>query len=84
MIAALVSIPALTHDSLHEIYERTIAYQANRGAPFSLWGLYGDPPALHVAQLAVELGAVALALALAVIPRRAGSGGPGGRVPRRS
>src|SRR5271166_2804207 len=32
--AALASIPALRHDSLHEIYERTIVYQANRGSPF--------------------------------------------------
>ncbi len=41
LTAAVVSIPALTHDSLHEIYERTIVYQANRGSPFSVWGLYG-------------------------------------------
>lgn len=66
---ALVSIPALTHDSLHEIYERTLAYQANRGAPFSVWGLYGG---LRVPQEIVIALAVALALALAVIPRRPG------------
>jgi hypothetical protein len=66
---ALVSIPALAHDSLHEIYERTIAYQANRGAPFSVWGLYGD---LRLPQQVVEALAVALALALAVVPRRPG------------
>ncbi|HVR05148.1 MAG TPA: hypothetical protein VMS02_03845 [Solirubrobacteraceae bacterium] len=67
--AALVAIPALAHDSLHEIYERTLAYQANRGAPFSLWGLYGG---LQVPQHIVQALAVALALALAVIPRRPG------------
>ena len=39
--AAVVSIPALAHDSLHTIYERTLVYQANRGSPFSVWGLYG-------------------------------------------
>jgi hypothetical protein len=66
--AALASIPALAHDSLHEIYARTIEYQANRGSPFSVWGLYGG---LGGEQLAVEIGAVALALALAVLPRRA-------------
>jgi len=66
--AALLSIPAIAHDSLHTIYERTIAYQANRGSPFSVWGLYGG---LGVWQQAVQAGAVALALALAVIPRRA-------------
>jgi len=65
--AALVSIPALRHDSLHEIYERTIVYQANRSSPFSVWGLYGGLGGL---QLAVQLAAVALAVALALLPRR--------------
>jgi hypothetical protein len=63
---ALVSIPALSHDSLHEIYERTFAYQSNRGSPFSVWGLYGLPGP----ELVVEIAAVVLALALALIPRR--------------
>jgi hypothetical protein len=66
---ALVSIPALAHDSLHEIYERTVVYQDNRGSPFSVWGLYGG---LKGWQTAVQIAAVALALALAVIPRRPG------------
>jgi hypothetical protein len=65
-VAALASIPALTHDSLHTIFERTLVYQSNRGSPFSIWGLYG----LHGLQQAVQLAAVALAIALAVIPRR--------------
>jgi hypothetical protein len=63
---ALVSIPAFGHDTLHQIYERTIVYQSNRGSPFSVWGLYG----LHKLESIVELAAVALALALAVVPRR--------------
>jgi hypothetical protein len=66
LTAAIVSIPALTHDSLHTIYERTIEYQANRGSPFSVWGLYG----LHGPETVVQAAAVMLALALAVIPRR--------------
>ncbi|HEX3910874.1 MAG TPA: hypothetical protein VHW67_09260 [Solirubrobacteraceae bacterium] len=66
-IAAIASIPALTHDSLHTIYERTFAYQANRDSPFSVWGLYGG---LGGWQEAVQIGAVALAVGLAVIPRR--------------
>jgi hypothetical protein len=65
--AAVALIPALAHDSLHTIYERTIAYQANRGSPFSVWGLYGG---LRDVQLGVEVGAVVLALVLAVVPRR--------------
>jgi hypothetical protein len=66
---AVVSIPALTHDSLHTIYERTLAYQSNRESPFSIWGLYGDLGGL---QAAVQGAALALALSLAVLPRRAG------------
>jgi hypothetical protein len=65
--AALALVPALAHDSLHTIYERTIAYQANRGSPFSVWGLYGGLGGL---QLAVQVAAVVLAIALALIPRR--------------
>ena len=66
-VAGVVSIPALTHDSLRTIYERTIEYQANRGSPFSVWGLYGGLGGL---QEAVQVAAVALALLLAVLPRR--------------
>ena len=65
--AAVASIPALSHDSLHTIYERTFAYQSNRGSPFSVWGLYGG---LGGWQQAVQIAAIALVLALAVIPRR--------------
>ena len=64
--AALAWIPALAHDSLHEIYARTLEYQANRGSPFSVWGLYG----WHTAETVVEAAAVVLAIALAVIGRR--------------
>jgi hypothetical protein len=67
LAAAVASIPALRHDTLHTIYERTIAYQANRGSPFSVWGLYGG---LHGLQTAVQIAAVLLAVALAVVPRR--------------
>ena len=66
--AALVSIPALAHDTLATIYSRTVAYQADRSAPFSIWGLYGG---LRTEQTIVQLFAVALAGALALLPRRA-------------
>jgi hypothetical protein len=66
--AALVSIPALAHDSLSLIYQRTISYQATRPAPFSVWGLYGG---LGSEQTAVQIAGVILALGLAVVPRRA-------------
>jgi hypothetical protein len=64
--AAAACIPAFSHDTLHTIYERTLAYQANRGSPFSVWGLYGGLGAL---QVCVQLGAALLAVLLAVLPR---------------
>ena len=79
LTAALVCIPALTHDTLHTIYERTLVYQSERESPFSIWGLYGIAPTggratapwLSTAQAVVEALAAALALALALLPRRA-------------
>jgi hypothetical protein len=64
---AVVSIPALTHDSLHTIYERTFAYQSNRESPFSIWGLHSN---LTHLQSVVQGAAIALALAVAILPRR--------------
>ncbi|HEX3451806.1 MAG TPA: hypothetical protein VHS26_00775 [Solirubrobacteraceae bacterium] len=66
-VGALVANPALSHDSLHTIYERTFAYQADRGSPFSVYGLYGGLGGL---QAAVQIAAIALAVGLAVLPRR--------------
>jgi hypothetical protein len=74
LTALVVSIPAFAHDSLHTIYERTIAYQDSRESPFSLWGLYGGPPTppgIEYAQAAVQGATLALALAVAFLPRRA-------------
>jgi hypothetical protein len=68
---AAVSISALTHDSLHTIYERTLAYQSNRESPFSIWGLY-EGSTLGYLQSAVQGAAIALALSVAILPRRAG------------
>jgi hypothetical protein len=77
LTVALVSIPALSHDSLHTIYERTLAYQSDRESPFSIWGLYGSSPTgghylrwLSGARDGVVGAGIALALALAVLPRR--------------
>jgi hypothetical protein len=63
---ALAFVPALAHDSLSTIYRRTIEYQGNRGSPFSVWGLYGLNTLQHVA----EGAAFALAIVIALIPRR--------------
>jgi hypothetical protein len=65
--AALSLAPVFAHGSLATMYDRTISYQANRGSPFSIWGLYGG---LGSVQTAVQVGAVVLAIALAVLPHR--------------
>jgi hypothetical protein len=67
LAGALASIPAFAHDSLHTIYERTLAYQSDRESPFSVWGLYGG---LKGWETAVQVAAVVLAVVLAVVPRR--------------
>jgi len=69
--AALAFIPVLAHNDLREFWDATIGFQAQRGSPFSIWGLWDPDVAwLDVVQRAVQVAAVALALALAVVPRR--------------
>jgi len=70
LTAAIVMVPALTHDSLHTVFKRTFSYQANRESPFSIWGLYENTAALEVGRVVVEGAALALALAVAFLPRR--------------
>jgi glycosyl transferase family 87 len=52
---------------LRELYDRTIGYQAGRPSPFSIWGQH---PGLDWLQTAVKAGALALAAAVALVPRR--------------
>ena len=67
---ALALVPCLLlvlgYGGLHEFYDRTLAFQASRGSPFSIWGLYG----WNTAQAVVQAGAVLLAVAVAFLPRR--------------
>jgi hypothetical protein len=56
----------LTIDDARAFWERTVEFQADRDAPFSIWGLYD----LDTLQTVARAGAVILALALAVVPRR--------------
>jgi len=66
----LVLVPCavivLAYGGVHEFYDRTIAFQGSRGSPFSIWGLYG----WTVPQAIVQGAAVALAVAVAFLPRR--------------
>jgi hypothetical protein len=56
-----------SHGGLHEVYDRTVGYQAGRDSPFSVWGLY---PALHWLQTVAKVLAGVLAVLVAFVPRR--------------
>ncbi|MEA2374856.1 MAG: hypothetical protein QOD53_1319, partial [Thermoleophilaceae bacterium] len=58
--------PFVPAGGVRALWDRTLGYQAGRDSPFSLWGQYGSLSGVHVA---VEVGAVALALLLAFFPR---------------
>jgi glycosyl transferase family 87 len=57
----------LTVDDLELFWDRTIGFQSERDAPFSIWGLYD----LDLLQKIAQGVAVLLALAVALVPRRA-------------
>jgi len=59
--ALLLAWPAID-PGLHTVYDRTIAYQANRDSPFSIWGQVSGLEPLRIAILA-SVGALAIALA---------------------
>ena len=68
--AALAMVPALLHDSLHTIYERTLGYQLARDTPFSVWGLYG----LGTLKAVLDAAVLALAVLIACVRRQPGIG----------
>jgi hypothetical protein len=65
--AVLASEPGWVFNSLDTIYSRTVGFQAQRKTPFALWGLYGG---LGPLQTVVQLLAIGLAVAVALVPRR--------------
>jgi hypothetical protein len=64
---------ALRGEDLHTVYDRTLAFQANRGSPFSVWGYPGGfgASAQHVWQAFAAL----MAGVLAFVPRRRDAAG---------
>ncbi len=62
-------LPVLLDNNLTAFWHDSIAYQAGRTSPFSIWGLWGG---LGVEQHLVQGAVMALALALAFVPRRRG------------
>jgi hypothetical protein len=65
----VVMLPVILNHNVHAFWEDTIVYQADRVAPFSVWGFYGG---LGLEQHLIEGAAVALALAVAFVPRERG------------
>jgi hypothetical protein len=67
VVALVVCLPIILEgESLRTIYDRTLGFQAARGAPFSIWGLYDLTGPQHVWQAL----AVLLAVGVAFVRRR--------------
>ena len=64
-VAALVLAPVAFGDGLGTFYDRTLGFQADRGSPFSVWGLYDLP-----GRTAALAAALVLAVVVAFVPRR--------------
>ncbi|MDE3130906.1 MAG: hypothetical protein KGL16_07100, partial [Acidobacteriota bacterium] len=63
-------LPILLSGNWHWFWSDTVAYQANRPAPFSIWGLWGGyHQTLHLPEHIVLGATVALGLVAAVLPR---------------
>jgi hypothetical protein len=67
LTTVVVMLPVLTEHNLNAFWHDTISYQAQRGSPFSIWGLWGG---LGFAQHLVQGAAGGLALMVAFVPRR--------------
>jgi hypothetical protein len=65
--AAIALLPVWLQGDLRLVWDRSIGFQLDRGAPFSVWGYYGGLDGL---QRAVQVATVAFALAAAFLPRR--------------
>jgi hypothetical protein len=67
LVSALVMLWPAINPGLHTFYDRTIAYQADRDSPFSIWG---QVPSLEPMRIAILAATGALSLFLAFRPRR--------------
>jgi hypothetical protein len=64
-IAVLMLWPAID-PGLHTFYDRTIAYQADRNSPFSIWG---QVPSLNPLRTAILIATGLMSLTFALVPR---------------
>ena len=68
VVAAALVLPFIPRDGgFHTFWSQTIGFQLSRESPFSIWG---QNPGLEVVQTLVKIGAAALAVAVAFVPRR--------------
>jgi hypothetical protein len=65
-ITALLAWPAMD-PGLHPVYDRTIAYQANRDSPFSIWG---QVPSLEPLRTAILIAVGLFSVSLAFWPKQ--------------
>lgn len=65
--AAIVMLPIWLQHDWRTIWDSTLGFQLDRGAPFSVWGYYGGLDGL---QRAVQIATVVFAIAAAFIRRR--------------
>jgi hypothetical protein len=69
LTTAVMMLPVILDNNWHAFWHDTIAYQAGRTSPFSIWGLWGG---LGVEQHLVQGATVAFALSVMFVPRRRG------------
>jgi len=66
LIAVLLMIPTVLDPGLTTFWDRTVAYQADRDSPFSIWG---QVPSLEPLRIAIAVATAALAVLVAFRPR---------------
>jgi hypothetical protein len=62
-------LPVLLNGDLHYFWHDSVAYQASRDTPFSIWGLWGG---LGAVQHLLQGAAAGLAIVVAFVPERRG------------
>jgi hypothetical protein len=67
LTAAVALLPVWLQGDLSLVWERTVAFQFGRDAPFSVWGFYGGLGGL---QFALQAATVIFAVYAAFLPRR--------------
>ncbi|HEY4779674.1 MAG TPA: glycosyltransferase 87 family protein, partial [Solirubrobacterales bacterium] len=67
LVSVIVMLRPAIDPGLKTFYERTIAYQAGRDSPFSIWG---QVPSLEPLRVAILVATAALSLFLAFRPKR--------------